>query len=66
MKVQLNHEEIRVQDGWFWGFTWKDYGVVSFSWSEKDVNDPAKNRNYCGDIVKPNIGEYHFDCPFEL
>ena len=43
-----------VQKGDWFGFYWSNYGVAAFDFLERDVNDPEKNRNYCGANVNPN------------
>ena len=37
-----------VEGGEFFGFFWKDYGVVSFNWTDRIEGDDTINQNYCG------------------
>ena len=45
-----------MEGGEYFGFFWGNYGVVSYSWSERDENDDTFNQNYCGGNSKPEAG----------
>ena len=44
--------EFEVSKGDYFGFSWGNYGIVAFDWTDKDVADPEWNRNYCGEELK--------------
>ena len=46
---------IPMEAGQNWGFYWKNYGVVSFDWLDRDIDNPADNNNYCGADTNPDF-----------
>ena len=44
--------ELPTQGGDYFGFSWGNYGVIAFDWEDTDEDDPAWNRNYCGEAIK--------------
>ena len=43
-----------VDGGEFFGFYWRNYGVVSYKWADRDDDDDSFNQNYCGGNAVPS------------
>ena len=56
--LQLDNLNIPVSAGQYFGFAWRDYGVVSFNWLQRPrIDDPKSGRFYRGENVNPILGD---------